>query len=1480
MISVSRSPENSVHTAIPSGSIVPQKISRIRSVFSTIFSFVSTQVCKTPERVITVCRVTTSVAAKTVNVGFKVCLSLEEASGMFDTDPTLSIKKADHRLKALSDLQFTQFCYFLSKKGSALYESNEGKIKAKISSKVLVSLLEKYRGLMIQTIEANILNLCANLLEKANLHQETLEIGDHRTTDPLNKIIALIAYRSRPYLITIQAVEARLVGNKQELLITLFKAWSEDLLRLIFPNKSKDIKFFIRLPVIHLLQEKIWEILNEQLTKLLMNKYEEILPTIKGNEHPDWQKEFEECVKVEGAQQIVKLPSYFFKSWIKSCNKTKFLQRKIEKGLSQKVIADPVLRGVAVKSITHLLKTKNPEILKLGSFVESYMMQKCLRHLFQTTKQDGSFLPILFQKSVTIAKKLETFQLEEQSPIILKDVLHLFGFETQSTAPLPPILGNLFWSMLEKGKEKSLPNLFKENIQGFLPYLVNRERYKQEIDELIGDASLTITISEHVHAFIEKGIRFLISKEGQLLCGESPRIKLTDLTVTQKKQVEHQILTLLKTDSSSLNSMKHFVSVYIESIVYHSIINHYYRFKEHTLQNPAEAVLGSNHTKFVPWMVTQLKDLFQDLSIQHLAPEDIAILKQSIALKNRIPLITNVEEKSKQEAVLESLWKSSIYPVFRKVNTRLLTFLGFSKPEQLPVPIVGQKILWNLMISKLPRVLFDQSADMMIPFIEKEDYREHLRAIPKGDFIIRACNTLTQDLISVLPYWCIDCHYLAKEFNESYLGGALSSNELAHVEADLSQMIKEYNTKSKSLLAIIKRYAPQTTIFTVELEKDLRAKLETFKDRLESVFFSPRSMLEEVRVLPFSSQFKDLLASHMHSFIQQGSTDFNPIWSFLGGYVEGIFLKIAVKASELDSRGLEEIKNQLLKLKHDLTNASSLEVKIVLNGFVERLFKWGDITSDSSIYGIPRGLNKVILSAAKSVIVDELSRYYGVVYKLKNLDVTKCPTVEGLSISALSQAILSTTRFHVEANIDKLNEVLNKQKGKIQHSLSETFPVLDNYNRQNIRTAGLFKEFIQEGTPARWIEIAFDGLQQNDNQRYAKPIAEFLRPVLLERTLKLLDPLLLAERQGQAKFDQKILLTLLPILTDHFKHMNRASAMSGGIDRENFIIAANEQLHDAIPIEGNEQEQLNYKIKHFYQPQAKKLLGLIFPNGRKDLEKLFPDLDARMRTYIWRLLKKSIELSLPKMVETMFQTDVLDEVITNTFEEMIQNLSKPIDLSESEVRLTREDLQRHEEIDRMAGQFIMEGARFLKFPIDRIEKWPNLLKKVVFLDPIKAKTYEAVGKSFRKQFDGKFILESVQKALPKLAEKAYSKLSPAEEIEHRRRVQEQLKQMERQLVKVGLSYIVRLFGAKIERYLSQFNSRIGRGIAQAFITSVTFIIMKILWPIAKRLKLDQKIEENLYQFVDQSRGRFMYAFKDPRIQENVIFRSLDGLSRA
>lgn len=542
------------------------------------------------------------------------------------------------------------------------------------------------------------------------------------------------------------------------------------------------------------------------------------------------------------------------------------------------------------------------------------------------------------------------------------------------------------------------------------------------------------------------------------------------------------------------------------------------------------------------------------------------------------------------------------------------------------------------------------------------------------------------------------------------------------------------------------------------------------------------------------------------------------------------------------------------------------------------------IKADGDLFGLPPALRTPLLAGVKKKTAQVLLGLHRLDKKIRNHKIVVNPVEADLPTSKVAQAALACIRFTLDKATDFLTYRHNDadEMQGIARVYSPLNIWLDKQSAKGYQIAGLFKDIITDNVPTPFLKSLFEVLDADDSKAYKKQLADWINPVITDQVIRALTPLLEKEQAGQAAFDQSLLIALLPIFTRHLKLFNQGSHKAGGLNFANYAEAAKGKLHPAVPVGGDQDAQDLQRQTGFYQNQVDLIFQLIFPKGKEDLAKLLPELDLTPDQLepVWTAAKDGIASQLPTALDSLFDEEVFLEVFKNLFEMTIETLDQPIEIQSAKPKhLSKEEQEREAKVDRLVGELVLEAARFIDLPVDRLNKMPGWLKKMIDLKGLKQSSVESIGATIREKFNGEMLSQSVQKALETLATQEHVKMTADQKSEYKAQSYAQIKKLEHKIAEKGISYTFRYLGARIAHATDIFTNPVLKGIRYAVLTVCSFVLVRLVAGILRLFKIESFVVNRLYDLMQHAREKAFPILIQPKLHEDLVYRGVEAFER-
>lgn len=1285
------------------------------------------------------------------------------------------------------------------------------------------------KELIGQTIKANILHIAANLGDQAF-------DADHGFADqqrnPFGRLISVIGACLSDYEECLEKVMELPEEKREAAYREIFNKLTPDLLAKFFPKGAEDIQLFHHtLPCIKLIKSCVWEKINQELPNLLYCLYQETRPL--DEKCKNWKEQFE--AKTDGfqADPLVNLPSTLLHHFVRN-NQAKSLDDQlpaIEKMLIEQGVGAQDAQEMSlqfVKYAKEFLLTEDPNLHKMGSFLERYVMERLLWNLSQFLPKEADVpLPLYIVKQwlngdvlKMLRSGLEGVDLSAQEKAAAThELLAPFGLDQRESFPLPPTIKDKAWPEIEKFLSSQLPDVILKAIPHWMA-LEKREKNQKKMNDSLDDSSLTSAVSYMTGTLTDKlfqaaHTQFVLSQKLNELC---PSMK-----AEQIEAISEQWNALFE-ENDSLKLLKSFGQQCSEALVLQICKDLYENYQENCALNRVQPLFeeedeGSLPSSFPAWLLVEITKACELLAIEGIAQSELEALQRAIQLNKALHYSKDSAQAQKDRAELDALWPI-LQPKFDHLAQHLLGILDYKKASALPCPEKMQPAIWKILNEQLPHILFEQVGDLMLPLLEKERLQEQMKTLPEGDVIRQGCQLLARDIVKHLPDW---------------LDGAattLPEKVIAeHSELKLTHRAQNYLTDVLNDILKTKdsSYAPMW---------------QWVESYLDGVFLKVATGLG-----------------------QMGEKDFQKIHT--------LFEQTKDELMALQKQDAVEISDQ-----NSVSRGSKPKnEQDILVGFTDQLFDWLGLEDPQHLFGIPQALQAPVLKGVKAKAAQGLLGIYHVDEKIRQHVVKANPVEEHLPVSKVSQAAFAVTRCALDEITDQLVERVDDRLEVVSKISAPLNVWLDKQAEKDYAAAPLFKEVMKREVLNPWLGNLFELLDGQSSQHYKQELVNWLNPVLTSQIISRLAPLL--EKESQGDFDQSLIMAILPVLTRHLKHLNQASQLPGGLNFEKFVDVAGHELHSGVPLtRGSQKSEDLAGEKKFYKEQVDLIFKWVFPNGKEDLTKILPDLELSNEQFdlLSASTKDVIVDQIPKAIETLFERDVLVAMFNDFIEDILEDLEEPIHLkTEKAVSLTKEEQERQREMDEQIGCLMIEAAKFLNFPVASLEKFPDWIKRAMGINSLQKVAAESIGAAVRKDLNGKLFSKSLQRVLKKSVKKKYIKKSREEKLEMPRKAEEHLKDLEIQLAQKILQRVFLDLSTRFENATDIFTNPVLKSFRAAFLTICSFFFVNVLGATLRFFKIERFVINRLHDILQHSNERLLNVLSQQHeMHKDLIYHGVEA----
>lgn len=1405
---------------------------------------------------------TGNVAILSGKVAFQGLLCLDElldfANFRGTKDPAASIAKSCQRLCS-HDKNLADCLDFLSDQAAHHYNAHSESIKTKLHKVVedyfyepdgdedddnpnlypniypilvmkstvadgTISVLDWIMGmsenLIAQTIKANILHLAANLADEAFDRNHPFE---DRQCNPFGRLLSVIIACFSHYEERLNKI-AELPKDKQaDQFQLVFKELSNDLLAKFFPHAAEDIQLFHHaLPFVKLAKEFIWNKLNRFLLKelpvWLESLYHETKPLNEKENCQNWKENFDQAAYSLEAKQLLQLPSALLQHFIRN-KRGRPLDAQIpaiEKALAQKGMDAQEanrLSTLLIKYTKEFLLTEDPTLHKMGAFFERYFMEHLLFNLWQF-------------------------------------------FPEENEDPLP-------FYMLKRWIEGNVFQMFSKSLFGTA---LESEDKIQAIQELLAPFGLGAKETFPLPPAIKEKAWPVIEK---LLYKHLPKAILDNIPtwITLNKRKKHEgVLDDLLADSSLTDTVSNMTGTVIDKL-----------FQTHS------SSIEQKINELLPFL-TLRKDQQEAIDQQWNAlleeSDSMEILKvfghhclEALVLQLCKDLYDNYQKSSAIEGMSQLFREEGEEDI--EASPPFAAWLVMEIIQACELLVLEGATEAELEVLRRAIGLKNALRNAKDTVQAKKDRAEldglWLTIQPKF-------NHLCRHLLGILGYTTASDLPCPKKFQSS-LWTALTTKASAIL----------FEQAGNLMLPLLEKKALQREVEALPngdlikegcqlLVQDIVQHLPKWLDGKMDGFLE--KIVEKQPELKLSNKAKNDLTETLKSIVNGGNQAYEPIWKWMKSYLEGLFLKVVVRIEKMNQEDLQKIRilvqqtrDELLALKAEKQN---LEQKLLIQ-FTDQFFAYLGIEAPQDLFGVPKSLQGPLLKEGKKKIAKVLLGLHQLDHRISR-HVVKSNSVESdLPTSEVARAVFALTQYVLDTATDKLTERREGEVPAIPKIYDALNKLLSKQAGKGYEVAKVFQKVIARKIPTPFLVKLFEILGAPSAQRYKQDLVDWINPILTDQVIHSLAPLLEKERGNQAAFDQTLVMTVLPVITRHLKHLNQASQSAEGLNFESFLEAAKGELHSAVPsTKRDEKAQKQQAQKEFYDKQVELIFQLIFPNGKSDLKNIQSDfaISDKQLDHILESAKEGIALQLPKVLDFIFDKKTLTRLFTSFFEIMIKKLAKPIKEKSPRKKssLTEEEKVHRREMDRLVGKWVIEAARFMDVPIGVLEKLPGWVKSITGINKIEKRAYESIGKLIRKKFDGELFVKTLKRALPKLAEKKHVKGKTGAKL----KAPKDFKELEGKLAQQILAYPFRYVGAYFESATDIFTNPVLKFLRAAFLTTISFVVVTLLGSFFRFFKMERFVVNRLHDFIQHAREKTLNVLSQQDLHKDVIYHGVEA----
>lgn len=631
-------------------------------------------------------------------------------------------------------------------------------------------------------------------------------------------------------------------------------------------------------------------------------------------------------------------------------------------------------------------------------------------------------------------------------------------------------------------------------------------------------------------------------------------------------------------------------------------------------------------------------------------------------------------------------------------------------------------------------------------------------------------------------------------------------------------------------------------LLALDITHHLPKWIEGYLNRL------PETLSETIPELRLSNHAWDHLVETLKG-IAGGEGSYSPIMQGVQIYLEALFLKVVLNAGKMEPRDwsrLHLVVEEARVPPDEEGNSRDANLE-VLGG---RLLDWAGIEAPHHLFGLPESLQTLLYNKIKQKLAEGVLELDSMSQRLHSAAVDENVLETYLPQSGVDQSLLSITRYILDRATDQLSEQGDGGMKGVSQLYTLLNPLLAEKEEEGYRSAAFLKGMIAGGAPTPLIERMLAFLDSSATQPYRETIAGGINPILTGYASRHLSKLLQKEREGEAEFDQSLLMAVLPILSRHLECLNQAAHLEGGLSSENYAKVAGEDHYG--------------EAAHFYRNQAKILFQLIFPQGVADLKQAIPRLEIADETFelIQEKVESVVAAQLPTVIETLFDREILLFIFSNILENVIEALHAPIVIPPPrEIKQVSNEEASQKEMDEEVGKLILQAALFINLP-------SQLFKGI---------SYESIGASIREKFNGRLFHDILPLALEKMKAKKHERKSAEERRDEAVQNEKNLKRLQWELASSGIAYLFNYLGAQIDHATDIFLDPKAKMCRDAIVSVSRFILVDVIGGLLRIFRVDQAAVYLLNRYLDHTVEKSLGVFAQPKLQENFVYRSVEAI---
>lgn len=549
-------------------------------------------------------------------------------------------------------------------------------------------------------------------------------------------------------------------------------------------------------------------------------------------------------------------------------------------------------------------------------------------------------------------------------------------------------------------------------------------------------------------------------------------------------------------------------------------------------------------------------------------------------LSNMIPKAEELVGKSAEEVAQQM------------IDQALKDVLGFESADDLDgIPM----IMRGVGFAKMKEQFYRQLVPLILPMIEREQNKAKLKDLSGSPFLGHLCEALSKDLFTLLPPVVNSYRGIAKELFVLLVQNNPTDNEIDQFALEITELLQRNKQFPITSLQLAQACAKAANLDRTPEALQVWAKTLDQHQALNAilnVLISPEQIAALIgQAIPtVDAKLLQGVADQIQNFVHGNHQAYQHLSVFASAYTEGVLLKIFIRVAEKNPP--QNGKDSFVILTEKLLDEAAAKIQEAKDRPAEvirsELREWMmvqllGIDSPAVFEGLPDPL-KVI---AYQAIRDELG---GLFFRIQQ----GLTTLES-SDQKVSDAQIGAKRFGIaDAAVKSYAQILSEDLAEMvmtsvpdvlseigTHHLRGVNAIskgiesyLEELERGNLAVAsvllnysgsGQFKDLLGD----RSAKLADRNKQVDEKKKAVDLLANFILVPLnriLEKTVNF-------EREKGEAFNQKLMANVLIVAAGHFRNLNDAKELAANAGRaeilhEDFVAAAGQKLHAAVPIVG------------------------------------------------------------------------------------------------------------------------------------------------------------------------------------------------------------------------------------------------------------------------------------------------------------------------